>query len=284
MLMWKWSVSCFVASYALALGLEVWHLFQPRPVLRMTALGAGAAGLLAQTIYLIKYQPPVAWQFGFLLLVAWVLVVFYLAGALHHARLAWGVFVLPLVLALLGLGGLGIFLNRPPANLPGFRAEDFFTFQWAHALLLLLAAVGLCVGFLASLMYLVQAHRLKAKTLPGKGLKLLSLERLEDMNRRAVTIAFPLLTVGMVIGGALMVVEHHDGWTDLRVLGAFVLWVIFALLLYLRYATHLRGRPMAFLTIMTFVLLLCCLTLSHRVGQEGSRLTLSHPVDQGGSP
>jgi ABC-type uncharacterized transport system permease subunit len=265
------SVLCFTASYVLALGLEVWHLFRPRPVLRMTALCAGAAGLLAQTIYLAVVQPPVAWQFGFLLLVAWVLVVFYLAGALHHARLAWGVFVLPLVLALLALGGFGGFLNRPPDRVEGFRAEDLLTFQWVHAMLLLLAAVGLCVGFLASLMYLIQAHRLKAKTLPGKGLKLLSLERLEAMNRRAVTLAFPLLTVGMVIGGALMFVEQLAGWTDPRVLAAFVLWVIFALLLYLRYATHLRGRPMALLTIMTFALLLCCLTLSHPVGQGGGR-------------
>jgi ABC-type transport system involved in cytochrome c biogenesis permease subunit len=265
------SVLCFTASYILALGLEVWHLIQPRLVLRMTAIAAAAAGLLAQTIYLAVKPQPIAWQFGFLLLVAWVLVVFYVAGALHHARLAWGVFVLPLVLGLLALGGIGVYLNPGTETVQTSWATDLFSFQRAHEILLLLAAIGLCIGFLASLMYLVQAHRLKAKILPGKGLKLLSLERLEAMNRRAVTLAFHLLTIGMIIGAALLVVKERADWTDPLVLAAFVLWIIFALLLYLRYATHLRGRPAALLTILTFVLLLCCLTLSHPVGQGGGR-------------
>src|SRR5690349_4397480 len=42
---------CFAASYATALGLELWHQFRPRPVLRYAAVGFGAAGLLAHTIY-----------------------------------------------------------------------------------------------------------------------------------------------------------------------------------------------------------------------------------------
>ena len=33
-------------------------------------------------------------------------------------------------------------------------------------------------------------------------MKLLSLERLEAMNRRSVNLAFPMLTVGLLLGGA----------------------------------------------------------------------------------
>src|SRR5262249_32875924 len=198
-------------------------------------------------------------------------VVFYLGGSLHHGRLAWGVFVLPLVLILVGLGGLGVFFDRPPADAQLFRAEGLFSFQLAHAGLLLLAAIGLCVGFVASLMYLIQARRLRAKAPPTRGLRLLSLEGLETMTRRAVAAAFPLLTVGLVIGAALMFRGHIEGWTDPRVLAALVLWLAFALLAYVRYALRLRGRPVALLTIMTFVLLLTCLTLSHPVGQGGAR-------------
>ena len=50
------------------------------------------------------------------------------------------------------------------------------------------------------MMYLFQAHRLRAKTPPGQGLRLLSLERLEAMNRRAVYLSFPLLTAGVIAG------------------------------------------------------------------------------------
>ena len=63
---------------------------------------------------------------------------------------------------------------------------------------MLLAAVGVCVGFLASVMYLVQAQRLRAKIPPGEGMRLLSLERLEAMNRHAINLAFPLLTAGEI--------------------------------------------------------------------------------------
>jgi ABC-type transport system involved in cytochrome c biogenesis permease subunit len=274
---------CFVASYATALGLEVWHQLRPRPVLRLVAQGLAAAGLLAQTFYLHNERPPLAWAYGSLLLVAWALVIFYIAGSLHHPRLAWGVFVLPLVLLLVGLGALGAALDAPPPGEKGFRAENVLSFQRAHAVLLLLAAVGLCVGFVASLMYLVQAHRLRAKVPPNQGLRLLSLERLEAMNRRAVALAFPLLTLGVLIGAALMFRERLTGWDDPRVLAALVLWLAFAVLVYLRYAAHLRGRPVAVLTIVTFALLLGCLTLKHPIGQGGGR-ALRAPDGSGGEP
>src|SRR5436190_5000023 len=104
---------CFAASYAVALSLELWHLYQRRPVHRLLANGFGAAGLLAHSIYLAVQRPPLGWQFGLLLFLAWILAIFYLYGSLHHGRLAWGVFVLPL---LLGLVGLAAALGPPSAD------------------------------------------------------------------------------------------------------------------------------------------------------------------------
>ena len=100
------------------------------------------------------------------------------------------------------------------------------------------------VGFIASVMYLVQARRLRSKVMPGQGMKLLSLERLEDMHRHAILAAFPLLTAGVVVGMALLAraAAGVRSWTDPRVLTAGVLWALFAVLLYLRYSLHVRGR------------------------------------------
>jgi ABC-type uncharacterized transport system permease subunit len=53
------------------------------------------------------------------------------------------------------------------------------------------------------------------------------------------------------------------------VLGAGVLWLVFAILLYLRYGAHLRGRRVALLTIVAFVLLLFTLVASHTGVQGG---------------
>src|SRR5215813_10226721 len=191
---------CFAASYAVALSLELWHLYHRRPIHRVMANVFGGAGLLAHTIYLAVQRPPLGWQYGLLLVLAWILAIFYLYGSIHHARQAWGIFVLPVVLALVVLAGV----FGPPTDADGGRVTGLFSLNdrellgIAHATLLVMAAVGVCVGFVASLMYLVQAHRLKAKALPGQGLRLPSLERLETMNRRALTLAFPLLTVGVL--------------------------------------------------------------------------------------
>jgi ABC-type transport system involved in cytochrome c biogenesis permease subunit len=137
--------------------------------------------------------------------------------------------------------------------------------------LLLLASVGISVGFVASVMYLVQAHRLKAKTAPGHGLKLLSLERLENMNRRAINWAFPLLTGGVIVATVQLMQRSDEPfvWTDLKSVTAELLWLSFVVLLYLRYGIHLRGRQVAVLTIVTFVLMLIFLAVAHPVVQGG---------------
>ena len=273
------TIVCFLASYAAALALELLDQIRPLPMARWLALTFGAAGLLAQTIFLAVQQPPLIWQYGWMMFLAWILAIFYLVGSVHHRRLSWGLFVLPLVL---GLVGMGAAFGRPvpPLSPPGTGGDRggasgnvlSIPTAWGiiHGWLLLLAAVGLCIGFLASLMYLVQAHRLRAKTLPGHGLRMWSLERIEAMNRRAIVLAFPLLTVGMLVGLVLMFQEHLSGWTDPRVLASVVLWLTFALLLYLRFGYRLRGRPVALLTILTFVLLVGCIALPHW-GQGGGR-------------
>ena len=134
-----------------------------------------------------------------------------------------------------------------------------------HGGLLVLAAVGVSVGFVASVMYLLQARRLRAKLAPTHGMRLLSLERLEAMNRRAINLAFPLLTVGLLVGAALTAqrVEAGHVWTTGKVLGTAALWLLFAVLLYLRYGLHLRGRHLAFGSLAAFVLLLVTLAASH---------------------
>ena len=247
---------CFATSYAAALGLEVWRQFRPRMVYYLLGVGFGVAGLLTQSLYLAVRRPV-----GWMVILAWVLAVFYLYGSLHHRRLAWGVFVLPLVLGLLGLSAL------LGPDFDQLSLADYNRF-WGvvHAVLLLLAAVGVSVGFCASLMYLFRAAQLRAKTLPGKGLPLPSLERLEQMNRRAIDWAFPLLTAGVVIGLFLMLQQPMPDWTDPRVLATGALWLTFLVLLLLRYGWRLRGRSVALLTIAAFGLLVVCIVLEHPLG------------------
>jgi ABC-type transport system involved in cytochrome c biogenesis permease subunit len=108
-------------------------------------------------------------------------------------------------------------------------------------------------------------RRLQAKLPPGRGLLLLSLERLEQMNRRAILAAFPLLTMGLAAG---LVLQANSGlfreqWLSPRIWSVVGLWLVFAILLYLRYRVHVRGRQLAWLTIGAFLILVVALVFPH---------------------
>ena len=266
------TIFCFEASYALALLLELIYLFRPRGLLRLLVTLSGAAGLLAHTFYLVAQPLSLASQTGSLLFLSWILAMFYLYGSIHHRHLAWGLFVLPVVIGLIALAqvfGPATGNAETEQTLLAFDLMQFW--RILHIALFLLAAVGVSVAFMASVMYLVQAQRLKAKALPGQGIRLLSLERLETMNRRGIVWAFPLLTIGLLVGMAQMAQEgvQLQGWTDPRILSTLVLWLVFAIVLYLRYGFRLRGKRVALLTIMAFALLLVTLVTSHHYKPGG---------------
>jgi ABC-type transport system involved in cytochrome c biogenesis permease subunit len=268
------TVYCFGASYALALVLELANLLWPRAWVRLLATILGGAGLFAHTLFLgselflTPQGSPLSSQFASLLFIAWILAIFYFYGTLHHRRQAWAVFVLPLVLFLVVLAKAFARDQEDASGPEWLRGERLFPLL--HGILLLLAAVGVCVGFVASVMYLVQAYRLKTKMPPGKGVRLLSLERLEAMIRRAIVTAFPLLTAGVLAGVVLLIPRIGQvSWLDPRIISAAVLWLVFALLVYLRYGYHLRARRVALLTIVAFALLVCTLAASHTVVQGG---------------
>lgn len=254
---------CILASYFTALGLDLAFQRYQRFWLRAGSLVFSVAGLIAQTIYLGVQRPDLSWQSGWLLGVAWVLAIFSLFGTLHHPKLAWGVFVLPLVIGLVLLAAFVDALVGKPPQAALFEGAKLSA--QLHKWLLLLATVGLAIGCVASVMYLVQAARLRAKKLPGAGFRLFSAERLEMMNRRAITWTFPVLSVGMLLG----IVVLPTIWTDPRVLASLVLWVVFALLLFLRLRDQLGGRQTAYLTILTFALMLLCLFLAHPSSTAG---------------
>ncbi len=267
----KITVLCFVASYAVTFALELWRLKRPGPAARFVALGFAAAGLFAHATYLImKSQAlPLGTPTGSLLLIALILAVFYFFEAIHHFRIAWAIFVLPIVLILIALA----VITEDATAMP--RADSGWKYFWgvAHGTLLILAAVGVSVGFIASVMYLVQLGRLRAKVAPNQGLTLFNLERLELMNRRAILWSFPFLTAGLLAGFALQVYDGFllQDWLNPRIAAVVGLWVVFAILLYLRYRVHVRGRALAIWTMIAFAIFLIALVSPPHVFAPGAQ-------------
>jgi ABC-type transport system involved in cytochrome c biogenesis permease subunit len=266
--------ACFGLSYLCAFVLELARLFWPGTGWRVASLSFGIVGFVAHTFYITLNLPSPATPYGSLVLLAWVLAVFYIWGTIHHPKQAWGVFVLPVVIGLVGMSFVLLHSEVPNSavGMLGWVSGEHF---WGaiHGILILFAAIGVSVGFLASIMYLIQARRLRNKVLPGRGVPLLNLERLETMNRRAVNYTVPFLTVGLLVG-TLLIRQNRDlgeSWLSLKVISTTGLWVIFLVLLYMRYGTHVAPRRLAVLSILAFGLMLIALGTAHPFAEGGMK-------------
>jgi len=129
-----------------------------------------------------------------------------------------------------------------------------------HVVLSILGDAVFALAFSASLLYLVQERRLKARRAPAALRYLPSLEALDRVNYRCLVWGLILLTLGMVSG----IVWAHTAWGGLwskepRVVLSFVIWGIYVVLLQGRMSAGWRGRWAATLTIAGFAVIVASL-------------------------
>ena len=253
-------IFCFAASYSVALLLEISRLFLRAPVRIIGTIGFTAAGLLAQTAYIVirsnphpHKPPPLSSWYDWLLLIAWGVAAAYLLIKLRRPQAATGIFMLPVVLGLIGIAK--VFQGVPPFP----RDQALYAWIMVHGVALLLGSVVVMLGFVAGLMYLVQSDRLKRKLPPRQGLRLPSLEWLQTANKRALLVSSWLLAVGLVAGLAMNIVKGHEGmaWSDPVVWtsGMLFVWLIVVLVFESLYKPARQGRKVAYLTLASFVFL-----------------------------
>ena len=228
------SIVCFAASYAVALACEA-----SRPVFRSSLRGAAmvgfaAAGLVAHTLFLAwrgasGSGAPLSSPFDWYLLAAWLLAAGSLWLTLANPRTPVGLFLLPVVLALVGAATLASrepFLQSPASRVWG-RVHGSFN---------LAASVSVAIGAAAGLMWLIQAGRLARKQPPIRGFRMPSLERLAHLTHRALAVAAWTAAAGFASGLVLNAVNRRHGlletvpWNDPVVLrmGALVAWLVAA--------------------------------------------------------
>ncbi len=180
-------------------------------------------------------------------------------GALPFASMRWGLSALALWVVLgfaffsrrprmntLGalLLGLGVVLVAVAQVAPGADGVPAIPGAWfvAHFALILAGLVGLAVSFGLSALFLFVRNRLKKKRLKNIG-RLPSLERLDQLNYRAMALGFVSLTAGMAVGG--MWAATHPGahmGSDITVWGTVLVWLWYAAGLHVRLVSGWRGR------------------------------------------
>jgi ABC-type transport system involved in cytochrome c biogenesis permease subunit len=279
------SIVCFAASYAVALVLELSRLLFRSGIRGAVMIAFAVAGLFAHTAYLFYrtlefYQragtggSPLSSKQEWYFIAAWLLVVVYLYLTCYHPKVPYGVFLLPLVL---GLIAVGTFLADPR---PFPREPASKLWGLVHGVAILLATVAVLVAFVAGLMYLGQDRRLKSKAPPPSGLRLPSLERLQQIASRALVIALLMTGLGIVAGIVLNLINWDRSvsflpWTDPVVVSTLSMfgWLLVTSGIGGVYRPAREGRKVAYLTLASFVFLVIALSsvLCHGTQHGGVR-------------
>jgi ABC-type uncharacterized transport system permease subunit len=185
-------------------------------------------------------------------MLALILALAFLLVYAWYRSLSLGIFVLPIVFML--------------AMLAAFRPgeETFSTpirtgWIWLHIVLLLAAYAGLGVSLLASLLYLIQERRLKSKASAHRWLPPLDtpLETIDQIARKALLFGLPCMTAGLLIGSVIAQQDYGLVYfRDPKILLAFVLWIAYVAMIFIRRAAGLRGRRAVYLSSFVVMVVL----------------------------
>jgi cytochrome c-type biogenesis protein CcsB len=215
-----------------------------------------ACGFVLHTVatglrWWVLRHPPLVNLHESLSFVAWCMVVAYLFLQCKHKVKSFGAFVTPLALVTVVASSLQPrdILALPPA----LRSV------WLpiHAAICLLADALFALAFCIAVMYLLQERQIKGKRLGAIFKRLPSLEGLDAMNGRCLTLGFPLLTIGIVTGSIWAETAWGSYWSwDPKETWSLITWFLYAALLHQRLTVGWRGRRAAIMTIFAFLALL----------------------------
>ena len=251
------SETFFTACYVLVLVLEVSRLFFRIAVRHALILLVTAAGLFAHIVWFCLSTRTLASWYGWCMLIALAIAFVYLLVRIRYPDKSVGLFLLPLVLALIAAALLFLGNQEP------FVTDAILSF-WSmlHLSALLIGSIAAALGFAAGIMYLVQSFRLKRKLPPRQGLLLPNLERLQWYNYVLLTTSTALLAIGLLAGiirkASLLAISESDiPWDPMVVIssGILLLWLIITGLFEYFYKPARQGRKVAYLTVTSFLIL-----------------------------
>jgi ABC-type uncharacterized transport system permease subunit len=133
-----------------------------------------------------------------------------------------------------------------------------------HIVSMLFAYANFALACVLGVTYVLLFNEMKAKHLGFFYVRLPSLQVLDKMNGRVVTIGWVFLTVGIAIGGiwATQVQTSPDpraqamSIADPKILVALVSWAVYSFALFARKTIGWSGRRAAWLSAFAFVIIL----------------------------
>jgi ABC-type transport system involved in cytochrome c biogenesis permease subunit len=248
--------------YGSAAGAYLAHFSRRDPGIGRLATGLLSAAILAHT-FIIGMQTvhaghaPLVGTTAAVSAFVWLLGLAYLYVELTTDERAMGVLVSALIAALYVIPALDPTVSPRPAILQ----SPLFTL---HVLAMLFAYASFALAFVVGVTYVALFKEIKAKHLGFFYARLPSLQVLDVMNGRVVTIGWVLLTIGIATGGiwAAQLPPSADpraeamSVQDPKILVALLSWGVYSFALFARRMIGWSGRRAAWLSALAFVIVL----------------------------
>ncbi|HEX9156210.1 MAG TPA: c-type cytochrome biogenesis protein CcsB, partial [Nitrospira sp.] len=241
------------------------YIFQPdRKWSAQVSLWATFAGFLCHIAYFASRwsesgRIPITGFFEAANFLGMGIIFVFLVMELRFKIAALGSFMLPLV----------VILMVPVLILSGDiqALNPVLKSGWLgiHTSLAVLGDAAFAFAFIVSIMYLIQERQLKSKHLGAIFHRLPSLDIMDTLSYKALTLGWPLFTLGMITGSIWANSAWGTYWSwDPKETWSLITWVIYLALLHLR-TIGWRGRKMAYLSIIGFVFVLVSFFVVSRV-------------------
>jgi cytochrome c-type biogenesis protein CcsB len=122
-----------------------------------------------------------------------------------------------------------------------------------HPVVLMTAYAAFGNAFGVGIALLIQEHQIKSRKPSELCYRLPSIEELDTLNYKIIVFGFPVLTVGIIMGG----IWAHNAWGrfwgwDQKETWAFITALIYAGFLHMRFVKGMRGRKAVYVSMIGF--------------------------------
>jgi ABC-type transport system involved in cytochrome c biogenesis permease subunit len=248
--------------YALAAAAYARHFARRDAATGRAATALLTAGLLSHT-FLIGMQTveaghaPLVGTTSAISAFVWLLGISYLYVDMTTDERAMGLLVTNLLVVLDIIPALNpAIVPRPPV-----LQSPLFTI---HVVSLLFAYASFALACVLGITYVLLFKEIKAKHLGFFYARLPSLQVLDAMNGRVLTVGWLFLTLGLVVGGIWAAQVHSSpdprvqamSFADPKILVALVCWGVYSFALFARRTIGWSGRRAAWLSAIAFAIVL----------------------------
>ena len=232
----------------------MWLIFNKK-VISTIALSAMILGFIPHTIAIIARwieagHGPFYNMYGYMSIMAWTSVLIFMLLMYFTKRTLIGVFLSPVSFLLIACASI-LPKDLSYQLVPALQSTWFYI----HVIMSIFGEGAFAVAFGVSIMFLIGSHMQKKNKLSDK---FPNLESLDEINYKAISVGYPLFTVGALIAGSIWAARAWGAyWSwDSKEVGALIIWFFYTIYLHARYVKGWQGNKAAWMSIIGFIVTL----------------------------